>query len=615
MALRLTSRGRARGSTARGTGALLTVALTAGLASQTGTAVADDASDSGAETYLSDLVGKVTETEKELGSLEGELGGLRESVNKSRVDMERNAREAQEAQNQVTDARGRLGGSQDDLDSAQSDLDEIARSAYTQGGDASPVPLASGTSADDAIDRATYIRMATERQQAKVDRLDLARTQAANEESQLRAARDDANSLVEAARTAQAEAQRQFEEVQQQVSDRASVHRKLLDEAQKARDQLAAARAAVDRVAKTDSDASSFDKRRAAEAAVKKVDSTPGASTTASRDNQVAQQTTATPENTATPTAPTTSVTPAGSATVEDPAPATGTEQASGPSAVVGAEAEVDGGGTTTSDETGASLELPAGSSGTGDAGDTSSATGSFTPDSIGDSRRQAAIDGLVDAAGAAFTAGAGAAVTGGNPLSAATTAARDSASRSYADLPTAGAADPDSGVGEDTGNAGNTGHNGNNGDASSPDTSGTVADQIERVINRGMTQLGVTYAWGGGNWYGPTLGIRDGGVADAYGDYAKVGFDCSGLMMYAFYAVGIQLDHYSGYQYTAGQQVPVDQAQRGDMLFWGAGGSTHVALYLGDGTMLEAPQSGSVVQVSDVRWSGIEPMATRLIG
>jgi cell wall-associated NlpC family hydrolase len=128
------------------------------------------------------------------------------------------------------------------------------------------------------------------------------------------------------------------------------------------------------------------------------------------------------------------------------------------------------------------------------------------------------------------------------------------------------------------------------------------------------MTQLGVQYAWGGGNWFGPTLGIRDGGVADSYGDYAKTGFDCSGLMMYAFYAVGIQLDHYSGYQYTAGTQVPVDQAKRGDMLFWGPGGGTHVALYLGDGKMLEAPESGSDVHVSDVRWDGIQPMATRMI-
>ncbi|MFY9190009.1 MAG: NlpC/P60 family protein [Lawsonella sp.] len=137
---------------------------------------------------------------------------------------------------------------------------------------------------------------------------------------------------------------------------------------------------------------------------------------------------------------------------------------------------------------------------------------------------------------------------------------------------------------------------------------------QIEKVIRRGMSQLGVPYAWGGGNIYGPTRGIRDGGVADSYGDYNKIGFDCSGLMVYAFAAVGFNLPHYSGYQYTSGTQIPVALMKRGDMLFYGPGGSQHVALYLGDGMMLEAPQSGDVVKVSPVRWEGMTPMAVRMI-
>lgn len=137
---------------------------------------------------------------------------------------------------------------------------------------------------------------------------------------------------------------------------------------------------------------------------------------------------------------------------------------------------------------------------------------------------------------------------------------------------------------------------------------------QIEKVIRRGMSQLGVPYAWGGGNVYGPTRGIHDGGVADAYGDYNKIGFDCSGLMLYAFAAVGFNLPHYSGYQYTSGTQIPVSMMRRGDMVFYGPGGSQHVALYLGDGMMLEAPQSGDVVKVSPVRWEGMTPMAVRMI-
>ncbi|WP_158842108.1 NlpC/P60 family protein [Saccharothrix deserti] len=136
----------------------------------------------------------------------------------------------------------------------------------------------------------------------------------------------------------------------------------------------------------------------------------------------------------------------------------------------------------------------------------------------------------------------------------------------------------------------------------------------VETVIARAMRQLGVRYSWGGGNYNGPTLGIRDWGVGDAHGDYYNVGFDCSGLMMYAFAGVGVYLPHYSGYQYNVGRKVPLVQAQRGDMLFWGPGGGTHVALYLGGGMMIEAPYSGSSVRIAPVRYGGIMPYATRVL-
>jgi cell wall-associated NlpC family hydrolase len=141
-----------------------------------------------------------------------------------------------------------------------------------------------------------------------------------------------------------------------------------------------------------------------------------------------------------------------------------------------------------------------------------------------------------------------------------------------------------------------------------------TGSAAVELAIDRGMSQLGVPYSWGGGDENGPTKGIRDGGVADSYGDYNKVGFDCSGLMIYAFAGLGISLPHYTGYQYTAGKQVPSSQMKRGDMIFYGPNASQHVALYLGDGKMLEAPQSGSVVKVSDVRYSGMTPYAVRMV-
>ncbi|ORI22718.1 invasin [Rhodococcus sp. 1168] len=146
----------------------------------------------------------------------------------------------------------------------------------------------------------------------------------------------------------------------------------------------------------------------------------------------------------------------------------------------------------------------------------------------------------------------------------------------------------------------------------SSPSLTGSAA--VELAIDRGMSQLGVPYSWGGGDENGPTKGIRDGGVADSYGDYNKIGFDCSGLMIYAFGGLGISLPHYTGYQYTAGKQVPSSNMKRGDMIFYGPNASQHVALYLGDGKMLEAPQSGDIVKVSPVRYDGMTPYAVRMV-
>jgi peptidoglycan DL-endopeptidase RipA len=127
-----------------------------------------------------------------------------------------------------------------------------------------------------------------------------------------------------------------------------------------------------------------------------------------------------------------------------------------------------------------------------------------------------------------------------------------------------------------------------------------------EYVIRRGLSQLGVPYSWGGGNAAGPSLGIDSGSDT--------VGFDCSGLMLYMFAGVGIKLEHYSGSQYNAGRKIPSSQMRRGDMIFYGPNASQHVAMYLGDGQMLEAPYTGSVVKISPVRTSGMTPYVTRLI-
>lgn len=127
-----------------------------------------------------------------------------------------------------------------------------------------------------------------------------------------------------------------------------------------------------------------------------------------------------------------------------------------------------------------------------------------------------------------------------------------------------------------------------------------------EFVIKRGMSQMGVPYSWGGGNAAGPSRGIDSGA--------GTVGFDCSGLMLYMFAGVGIKLDHYSGSQYNAGRKVPSAQMRRGDMIFYGPNASQHVAMYLGNGQMLEAPYTGSVVRIAPVRTSGMTPYVTRMI-
>ncbi len=127
-----------------------------------------------------------------------------------------------------------------------------------------------------------------------------------------------------------------------------------------------------------------------------------------------------------------------------------------------------------------------------------------------------------------------------------------------------------------------------------------------EYVINRALAQRGVPYSWGGGTAAGPSNGIDSGA--------GTVGFDCSGLILYAFAGVGIKLPHYSGSQYNMGRKIPSSQMRRGDVIFYGPGGNQHVTLYLGNGQMLEAPYTGSVVKVSPVRTSGMTPYVVRYI-
>ncbi|SUY85513.1 cell wall-associated hydrolase [Corynebacterium jeikeium] len=612
---------------------VLAVAVTAGVTLQSTTMVAQADDKRTVESFLADLVGQVSRAKSQVSEMETLMGSLREDANKARVDLVNSQSAAQTAQDKVMDARGRLKDSDTEVTKAQAKLNDIARSAYAQGGDASAVNLAAGGSdaVGDTLDRSSYIDAASKKQKDEVDRLDLARTQNANEESSLRDSRDKANSAVDDAVSKYNTARDTLNNSQKSLTEKQKEYKRLLDEKSKAEKALREARAAVETFTNTHPEASSWDKRKVAEKAAEKA----GAEVEKAEDAEDKAPETPAEETQSTENSTETTETTETTENTEDAQPAKANE-------------------STESDQSDQSDESPAQGSLGNPAGLPelpAELQSSYDLNASGDSQRQAALDGLRKAGESALMAGFTTALSG-NPdgaMAAAAQAGRETAGKEYdramgggattapaaqetpatpatpATPETEAAAEtpetpetpatpetPDTGVAPE---APATPENPAEAiadalDPSSPDDSGTAEEKIERVIKRAESQLGLPYAWGGGNYHGPTKGIRDGGVADAHGDYNKVGFDCSGLMMYAFYGVGIELQHYSGYQYTAGKQVPSSQAKRGDMLFWPG----HVALYLGDGKMIEAPQSGDVVKVSDVRWGGMQPMAVRMI-
>jgi cell wall-associated NlpC family hydrolase len=86
------------------------------------------------------------------------------------------------------------------------------------------------------------------------------------------------------------------------------------------------------------------------------------------------------------------------------------------------------------------------------------------------------------------------------------------------------------------------------------------------------------------------------------YGAAGPDAFDCSGLVQVSFAAIGRSLGRTTVDQETAGSVIPVEQAQAGDLVFWGSHGSTHhVGISTGDGSYIHAPVPGDVVQITTV--------------
>lgn len=125
-------------------------------------------------------------------------------------------------------------------------------------------------------------------------------------------------------------------------------------------------------------------------------------------------------------------------------------------------------------------------------------------------------------------------------------------------------------------------------------------ASAAQTAIDAAKVYLGLPYAWGGGGTNGPGPGQDP--------DLGIIGFDCSGLTQYAYARAGIPIPRNSRAQYAALPKVDSDDLRPGDLVFYATSSGDpstiyHVAIYLGGGKMVEAPESGSVVKVSDMRW------------
>jgi cell wall-associated NlpC family hydrolase len=113
------------------------------------------------------------------------------------------------------------------------------------------------------------------------------------------------------------------------------------------------------------------------------------------------------------------------------------------------------------------------------------------------------------------------------------------------------------------------------------PPASGGAGGQ---AVAAAESYLGVPYVWGGAS---------------------RSGVDCSGLVMLAWEAAGVNLPHFSGAQMAATTPVPLSDLQPGDLIFYGPGGSEHVAMYIGGSSMIEAPHTGAVVHITGLRLGG----------
>ena len=128
---------------------------------------------------------------------------------------------------------------------------------------------------------------------------------------------------------------------------------------------------------------------------------------------------------------------------------------------------------------------------------------------------------------------------------------------------------------------------------AATPDATTVVAPPSTHggVVGVAMSELGTPYVWGGA---------------------APGGFDCSGLVMWAFAQVGVSLPHSSYALFGVGVPVSRDELEPGDLVFFD--GLGHVGIYVGGGAFIHAPHTGDVVKISSLDEYGAAFVGARRI-
>lgn len=119
---------------------------------------------------------------------------------------------------------------------------------------------------------------------------------------------------------------------------------------------------------------------------------------------------------------------------------------------------------------------------------------------------------------------------------------------------------------------------------------SGPMSGSRAHLVKQAQSLLGTPYAWGGGG-YGNRSSRGTG-----KGTQNVIGVDCSGLTSYVFGTLGIKLARQSDAQLrTSGYKTKVENLQPGDLVGWAKGG--HVAIYVGNGMIIESPRPGLSVR------------------